>query len=145
MNFIIRNVFAFLFLVTAVVLLSMGAAHAGGSKAEAVEGAFHYVELAPFMLPIVDDNGVSQVVNLVVALEVLNVESADKVRYLQPKLTDAFIMDMYGMLNYHAATSGGALQVGDIKARLNELSDEVMGDSESVHDVLLQVVQQRPI
>lgn len=146
MGFVLRNVFAFLFLVTAVVLLSMGVAHAAGGKAaKAVDGASQYVELAPLMLPIIDDNGVNQVINLVVALEVADSASADKVRSLQPKLTDAFIMDMYGVLNYHAATSGGALQVGYIKERLNKISKEVMGDSESVRDVLLQVVQQRPI
>ena len=49
------------------------------------------------------------------------------------------------MLNRHAALKGGVIQVGIIKKRLNKISDRVMGDEDVVQDVLLQVVQQRPI
>lgn len=107
--------------------------------------SFEFVELAPLILPIVDNNGVSQTVSMVVALEVKGAYEADKVRRFEPKLKDAFIQDMYGVLNRHAALKGGVIQVGTIKERLNKISDKVMGDDEIVRDVLLQVVQQRPI
>ena len=146
MNFVLRNVFAFLFLVMAVLALSVGVAHAGGGGDS---GGAEYVELDPLMLPIVDDDGVSQVVNLVVALEVGDALAADKVKSLKPKLIDAFITDMYGVLNRHAALKGGVLQVGYIKDRLYKVSKDIVGYDEEDHalvnGVLLQVVQQRPI
>lgn len=109
------------------------------------KSAFEFVELGPLVLPIVDGNGVSQTVSMVVALEVIDKYAAGKVEKYEPKLKDAFIQDMYGVLNRHAALKGGVIQVGVIKQRLNKISDKVMGDEETVQDVLLQVVQQRPI
>ena len=107
-------------------------------------GAFEYVELDPLILPIVDKNGVSQVVSMVIALEVDSPSTADRVKRMGPRLKDAYIQDLYGMLNEHAALKGGAIQVGYIKKRLNKISQEVV-DSGDIHDVLLQVVQQRPL
>jgi len=116
----------------------------GKKKKGGYGGSFEFVELSPLMLPIVDNNGVSQTVSLVVALEVADSGAADKVKKFIPRLTDAFIQDMYGVLNRHAAMKGGVIQVTYIKERLNKISAEVLGD-DVVHDVLLQVVQQRPI
>ncbi len=103
-----------------------------------------FVELDPLILPIVDNDGVSQVVSLVVAIEVADPTSKDKVKAMSPKLKDAYIQDMYGMLNQHAAMKGGIVQVAMIKQRLNEVTNSVLGD-DVAQDVLLQVVQQRPI
>lgn len=103
-----------------------------------------YVELDPLILPIVDGNGVSQTVSMVIALAVPNTGAANDVKKLTPKLKDAYIQDMYGMLSRHAALKGGVLQIGKIKERLTYVTDKVVGD-DVVDDVLLQVVQQRPI
>lgn len=127
------------------IMGSFSTAKAASEKKAEGSGGFEYVELSPLMLPIVDESGVSQIINLVIALEVADLAAADKVKQLKPKLTDAFIMDMYGVLNSQASMRGGVLQIGLIKERLNRVSDEVMGDHDSVNDVLLQVVQQRPI
>ena len=120
------------------------------AKAEALAAkkenhkAFQFVELDPLILPIVDRNGVSQVVSMVVTLEVYDAEAAGKVEHLMPKLKDAYIQSLYGALNKHAALKGGVIQVSDIKKRLHKISHKVAGE-EYVHAVLLQVVQQRPI
>ena len=103
-----------------------------------------FVELAPLILPIVDKYGVSQVVSVVVALEIENKEHTKIVEKLSPKLKDAYIQEMYGALNKKAALEGGVVQVGMIKHKLNEITDDVLGKG-IVDDVLLQVVQQRPI
>lgn len=120
----------------------------GKKKAEKKEDIdktkFEYVELDPLILPIIDANGVNQVVSLVVALEVSDAKKAEKVTNLSPRLKDAYIQDMYGMLNDHAAMKGGVVQVAKLKKRLNEVSTKVLGE-DVIHDVLLQVVQQRPI
>lgn len=108
-----------------------------GQKAE-------FVELDPLILPIIDNSGVSQVISLVIALEVPDSASKSEVEALTPRLKDAYIQEMYGLLNKHAAMKGGVLQVGYLKERLNSISAEVLG-KEKFNDVLLQVVEQRPI
>lgn len=117
-------------------------------KKEAKEGEHGaeamFVELDPLILPIVDNEGVQQIVSIVIALEVAGQEGADKVKAIKPRLKDAYIQDLYGVLNKNEALKGGVVQVGTIKERLNKATQRVMGD-ETVHDVLLQVVQQRPI
>lgn len=102
-----------------------------------------FYELDPLLLPIVDDSGVSQVVSLVIVIEVKDNKTLAEVEHLAPRLKDAFIQDMYGVLNQHAALRGGVVQVGMIKKRLQKIAHTVL-DEGQVEDVLLQVVQQRP-
>ncbi len=104
----------------------------------------HFVDLAPLVLPIIDESGVSQVVTIVVAIEVPTGDDAAMVKKLKPKLKDAYIQDMYGVLNRKAITTGGVIEVGKLKARLTRITKGIIGE-EQVNDVLLQVVQQRPI
>lgn len=103
-----------------------------------------FVELDPLILPIIDEKGVNQIVSIVIVIEVGDDKKAASVQTLAPRLKDAFIQDMYGVLNKHAALRGGVVQVGMIKQRLREVSIRVMGE-DMVEDVLLQVVQQRKI
>lgn len=112
-------------------------------NAEGAEANVSFVQLSPLVLPIVDKNGVSQVVSLVVSLEVKDEVAAKEVEKLTPRLKDAFIQDMYGVLTRQAAMEGGVVQVGYIKNRLNKVTVKVLGE-DKVKDVLLQVVQQRP-
>ena len=115
-----------------------------GEKGDHGESATQFVELDPLILTIVDNEGVQQVLSLVIALEVSGPSQADEVKALKPRLKDAYIQDLYGVLNEHAALKGGVVQVGAIKERLNIATKKVMGE-DVVDDVLLQVVQQRPI
>ncbi len=115
-----------------------GEAHGGG------HGGQKFVELDALILPIVDDTGVTQVVSMVVVIEAAGQNEADMVMKLKPRLKDAYIQELYGVLNKHAALQGGVLQVGMIKGRLNTISHRVLGEG-VVNDVLLQVVQQRPM
>lgn len=108
------------------------------------DASFEFVELDPLILPIVDGNGLNQTISLVVVLEVPGSYAKIKVEDMEPRLKDAFIQGMYGVLNKHAALKGGVLQVNMLKKRLNKISAKVVGE-ENVNDVLLQVVQQRPI
>lgn len=103
-----------------------------------------FIEMDPLLLPIVDNSGVTQVISLVIALEVADKEAAKEIELLTPRLKDAYIQDMYGVLNRYAALKGGVVQVSVIKERLNKITDEVLGE-DKVNEVLLQVVQQRPI
>jgi len=116
------------------------------SEAADAEGApakKTFISMDPIILPIVDRNGVSQVVSLVVAIQVDDATKADSVRNNLPVLTDAFLSDMYGTLSKKASMEQGVIKVSALKARLLKISQSVLG-ADSVSDVLLQVVQQRP-
>lgn len=120
-------------------------AESGHEQAKGEQVAPSFVELEPLVLPVVDEDGVSQVISLVVALEVKDEQSALEVEKLSPRLKDAYIQDMYGALSNNGTTmQGGVIQVGAIKSRLSKISTKVLGEN-VVKDVLLQVVQQRPI
>ena len=103
-----------------------------------------FVKLEPLILPIIDNIGVTQVVTLVVVLEVNGSDAASKAQMYAPRLKDAFIQDMYGVLNRKASLEGGVIKVDQLKARLNRATKKVLGENQ-VNDVLLQVVQQKPI
>ena len=103
-----------------------------------------FVEMDPIILPIIDKTGVTQVVTLVVSLEVVGEKNAEYVLQLAPRLKDAYIQDMYGVLNRKASMEGGIIKVEKLKERLNRISSRVLGEGK-LNDVLLQVVNQRPI
>lgn len=121
-------------------------AEADAAKAAAQEPVIPavFVQLNPLILPIVDDNGVSQTVSIVISVEVADEAMAAKVKNLQPRLQDAFIQDMYGVLSRKAVMKGGVIEVSKIKERLSAVSHKVMGD-DTIKQVLLQVVQQRRV
>lgn len=104
--------------------------------------AIQFVELNPLILPVISKRGVTQMVSLVVSVEVDSEEKAEQVRKFQPRLTDAFLSDLYGTFSRHAATNGGQIPIPYLKKRLNALSGKVLGDH-VVNDVLLQVMQKR--
>lgn len=113
----------------------------GGGHGEGGEAKF--VKLDPLILPIINNEGLTQVVSLVIAIEVADEESKKTVEQLVPRLNDAFIQDLYGVLSDKSAVKAGILQVGYIKDRLNKITVRVLGEDMGT-DVLLQVVQQRP-
>ncbi|HPD82490.1 MAG: flagellar basal body-associated FliL family protein [Alphaproteobacteria bacterium] len=116
------------------------AAVIAGEEAKKLE----FVELDSIILPIIDSNGVSQVVTLIVSLEVGDKENVEYVKKLTPRLKDAFIQDMYGVLNRKASMDGGVVKVDELKKRLNRVSTKILGENK-INSVLLQVVNQRPI
>lgn len=116
--------------------------NSGGKKGEKVNPEFEYLQLDPLNLPIVTDEGVSQQVSLVISLE-MKFGNLDKVKLYQPKLADAYIQDLYGMLGMgHGLMQGNVLDVKLIKDRLALVTTNILGP-DMVKDVLLQVVQQR--
>ena len=118
--------------------------HTALATEEKAETGASFVEMKPLTLPVVDGEGISQVISLVVSLEVENAEAKAEVEKLRPRLTDAYIQDMYGTLSRKTAMEGGVLQVAYIKERLNKVTAKVMGEHK-VKDVLLQVIQQRGV
>jgi len=132
-----------------VMLLSVGLLFSFTSDVQAGEDkkskgedpGVHFVELSPLILPVINDRGVTQMVSLVVALEVDSQEKAAKVTKFSPRLTDAFLSDLYGSFS-RQAPEGGIIPIGYVKERLNNASEKVLGDA-IIDDVLVQVLQSR--
>ena len=118
--------------------------HGEGGKDGHGEKGPTFVKLDPLVVPIIDAEGVSQVISMVVQFEVSDEESAKKVEALRPRIKDAFIQNMYGLMNSNAALDRGVVKVGYVKKRMNEISAKVFGEG-VVDDVLIQMVQQNPI
>lgn len=138
-------------LLTIVALCFSAPVYAGGGGGEKSGGLLdmtQYVELDPIMMPIIDSNGVSQVINIVVALEVDSTSAYRKVEEMQPVLIDAYIQDMYGLLARQTYKNGGALEIKSIKENLLKASNRILskdGDKQVVKNVLLQMLDQRRI
>lgn len=125
----------------------IGQAQAEEHATETEEGAevaptLHFVELSPLILPIINDRGVSQTLSLIVSVEVDSEEKVAQVKKYSPRLTDAFLTDLYGSFGQVANANGGVVPILFIKERLNKLSAKVLGEG-VVSDVLLQVMQRR--
>ena len=113
---------------------------------EVAEGSyeFEYLELKPLMIPVIGRNGITQQVSFVVSLEVPT-GNLDRVSRYEPRLADAYIQDLYGVLGTgYGLVNGRVLDVPTIKKRMHSVAARVLGD-DMVNDVLLQVVQQRPL
>lgn len=102
-----------------------------------------FVKMGRLTLPIISDNGVSQTVHMTVQIEVNSEKAASKVKRLRPRIKDAYLQDMYGVLTREAVMRGGALKVKIISNRLKAITQKIMSN-DSVNDVLVQSVQQRP-
>ncbi|OFW87233.1 MAG: hypothetical protein A3J37_04495 [Alphaproteobacteria bacterium RIFCSPHIGHO2_12_FULL_45_9] len=117
-------------------------AETAASKKEA-DAKVSFVKMDALTLPIVNKNGVVQIVNISITLEVEDAEKAKEIEKFTPRLKDAYIQDMYGALGSATAlTASGVVEVNTVKKRLMSVTQKVLGD-DSVRDVLLQAVQQR--
>lgn len=134
----------FYFMAPAEAATGGAGEHVKAEKAKKHDAPSSFVQLDPLILPVIDKDGVSQVVSLVIVIETSDEKTKAKVANMSPRLKDAFIQDMYGALRQETVMRDGVLQVVAVKNRLHKVSDRVMGDG-VVNNVLLQVVQQRPL
>ena len=115
---------------------------------EAVDSKVAFVKMDPLTLPVVGANGIVQIVNISVTLEVEDAEKAKDIEKFAPRLKDAYIQSMYGMLGKKGPAgvinADGVIEVNHVKERLHMITTKVLGE-EKVRDVLLQSVQQRPV
>jgi flagellar FliL protein len=103
-----------------------------------------FVQLDPLILPIIGKSGLTETVSMVIVIETPNDNTKKEISYMAPKLKDAFIQDMYGALTQDSIMKDGVIQVGALKSRLHTIGIKVLGE-DKVTDVLLQVIQQRPM
>lgn len=103
-----------------------------------------YVRFNPLQLPVIGDEGIEQVIDILVALEVPNQAAADRVIAMAPRLNDAILQELYGVLHTSRVMRNGIVNVSAIKLRIVAVAKEIMGE-ESVNDALVQGVAQRPM
>lgn len=145
MRFFILAIWAFVLLGADFSATSGGmmpSAHAAADTEGTSE--FEYFELKPLLIPVINAQGLTQQVSLVVSIEVPT-GTLDEVTPYGPRLTDAYIQDMYGVLSAgYGLVNGNVLNVAAIKQRLSKVTVNILGE-DRVEDVLLQIVQQRPL
>ena len=139
----------FIILAGLIMSLALSPAYAGeegGDKdPNAPHPAFEYVKLDPITLPVITPKGLTQQVSLVVQLEV-DWGKKDDIAPYEPRLTDAYLQDLYGALGAgHGMMNNNVVDYDKVKQRLTSVTDKVLGPDHKVHAVLLQALQQRPL
>ncbi|NNG05139.1 MAG: hypothetical protein HKM95_13730 [Inquilinus sp.] len=144
--------------VILLVLLLLGGAGAGGwyffvrpaDDAEPVAEVVLpppppvYVRFNPVQLPLIGDSGIDQVIDIIVALEVADTEAGDRVIAMAPRINDAILQDLYGVLHTRRIMRGGVVDVTAIKRRIVSVAQGIMGEG-VVIDALVQGVTQHPL
>jgi len=110
----------------------------------AEEITYEYVELTPVHLPLIDARGVQQMVSIVIVLEVPDKLTADRIKQQEPKLVNAYLTHMYGNMNNNTIMKNGVLQVEAVRQRMDKITRHILED-EDVHEVLLQMINQRRV
>jgi flagellar protein FliL len=103
-----------------------------------------FVNIGPLTVPVLGAERIDQFVTLMVALELNDMITAESVRAQAPRLTDAFLTTIYGAIASGKVMSGGVLDVPQVKSKLGEAASKVLG-KDMVRDVLIQIVNQRPM
>ena len=101
-----------------------------------------YVDLAPMALPVIDGDKIAQVLQFTITLEVPDAEAANKITEAKPRLTDAYIQDLYGALERRQVMDGRILNVGRLRDELARISANVLGEN-GFKSILIQKVSQR--
>jgi hypothetical protein len=131
------------------VFLPSGKAKAseGGDEKPAAEAAadkVEYLEIAPLVVPVINERGLTEQISIAVSLE-LAPGKKDAVNECKPRLVDAYLRDLYGAFGAgRIMVHGDRLDIEKLKARLTQITQTVMGNND-VSAVLLQAVQQRPM
>lgn len=112
----------------------------GGSMFGGPESFF--VKMDPMILPIINDQGVQEVISVLIALEVDDQPTIEKVNHLAPKLSDAYMRALYGRLDNKVYRNGSFIDVNKLKTKLEKVTETVAGKG-VVKDVLIQGVNQR--
>ena len=144
------SLFVFSFVLVSGVEMSITQSYAAEEAKEEKSGGLlglnvdktSYISL--IIVPILGDNGEAQLVTIMISLEVPNSEAETKVREQKLRLVDAFITDMYGVLDNNHLLRNGYVDVARMKQRLSKISDKVLGEH-IVSSVLVKGVQQRRV
>ena len=125
-------------------LLGPRAASAAEESSAAASGSTDpiYVDLAPMVLPVIDGDRIQQVLQFTITLQVADQKSADHIRSIGPRLTDAYIQDLYGALDRHRVLDGKIVDVERLRDELTKVSTGILGEN-AFQVILIQRISQR--
>ena len=101
-----------------------------------------YVHIMPMVLPVISDEGVEQLVTLIIDVEVRDFDVADDMHTNMPRVRDALMRALYGGLGQGSLRNGKLVDVVRIKNRATAALNEVIG-SDKIREVLVQGISQR--
>ena len=100
-----------------------------------------FVTLDPLVLPVIRNGHVVEHITLGLQLEVLGLDSEIRLRDNLPKLRDAFVTELYGLMGLrYVQEKRGQLPL--VKERLQLVSDRVLGPG-VVRNVLINGIDNR--
>jgi flagellar basal body-associated protein FliL len=102
-----------------------------------------FIDMEPLGIPIFQGNKVAATIQIQVKLETYGEKNAEKIKYIMPVITDAFIRDLHSFMP-RLLKAEERVDVLIIKQRLQFISDKVAGKG-LIRNVLVQSVidQQR--
>ena len=101
-----------------------------------------YVHLAPLILPVINENGVEQIVTIILDIQVKDFDTAEKLHANMPRVMDSLMRNLYGGLGQGALRNGKLVNVGKVKSKAVAAVSEIV-DQDKIQDVLVQGVSQR--
>jgi flagellar protein FliL len=101
-----------------------------------------YVHIQPMILPIISDDGVEQLVSLMLDVRVKDLATANALHKNMPRVIDSLWRNLYGGLDEGSLRDGKLVNVGKIKNNAIRAVGEIAG-RENILDVLVVGVAQR--
>lgn len=100
-----------------------------------------FIDLPPFIVPVVRDSGVNKLIRIDLALE-LKAEAVATMETGLPRLTDAFVSELYGLFGYRLMEER-QYDLAIVKRRLQRAADRTLGEGQ-VLAVLVQGIALAP-
>ena len=81
-------------------------------------GDLVYVHLSPMILPVINDNGVEQIVTMIIDLQVKDFDAADNMHSNMPKVQNAILEALYGGLSQGSLKNGKLVNLPKVKVKI---------------------------
>ena len=94
------------------------------------------------VLPIIGEDGIEQLVSLIISVQVKDLDAANTLHRNIPRVTDSLLRHLYGGLDEGTLRKGKLVNVTKIKKKAAEALDEIVAP-EDILDVLVEGVSQR--
>ncbi len=106
------------------------------------EGDPIYVRIKSLILPVINEEGVEQLVTLALDIRVKDAETADTLNKNMPRVIDALLRTLYGGLEDGSLKKGKLVNLGKIKAKAIKAVSEIV-NRDKIVDVLIEGITQR--
>lgn len=100
-----------------------------------------FVEFNPIQIPLINGDVIEEQFAISVTLEAGSPENGDLVVMYSPRLNDAFLQVLYGVVRKDQLKSG-TLDIQMVKAKILRVCNKILGEG-VVQDVLIQAIGQQ--